>query len=361
MTDSTLGIHRTIPVQPWPVLAVIVAIVLAVLATGWEVRCRAAGYQPSLDDTRDLWVENRRRVTPDGVVIVGSSRGLFGLDLDEIEQGLGQRPVQLCLVGSCVYPILKSLADDTSFHGTVLCDLVPGLLMVPSMAPPYHNSEAALERARTQTKAQRWSHFISLPLEYSFASLQQEDLTLSALLHGLPIPNRQRAQIGPPLPPDFYSIDADRRARMEERVLTDAALRDHIKHGWVPLFTPPPKPHWIPDAAFGDFMQKLVEGRFAAMAAAVSAIRDRGGRVVFLRMPSSGDLRVVEDKLTPRAAIWERLLRESGAPGIDAEDHQELNNFDLPEWSHLSAKDSVEFTHRLVPHLREVLGKKAAP
>lgn len=361
MTDPMLGIHRSIPVQPWPVLAAVSAIALVALATGWEVHCRAAGYQAGLDDTRDLWVENRRRVTPDGTVVVGSSRGLFGLDLDELEKGLGQRPVQLCLVGSCVYPILKNLADDTTFHGTVICDLVPGLLMVPPMAPPYHNSESALERTRTQTVAQRCSHFISLPLEQSFAALQQEDLTLSALLHGLPIPNRQHAQVGPQLPPCFYTIDADRRARMEERVLTDATLRDHIKQGWVPLFTPPPKPHWIPDAAFGDFIQKMIEGRFAAMATAVSAIRERGGRVVFLRMPSSGELRVVEDTITPRAVVWDRLLRDCAAPGICAEDHPELSSFDLPEWSHLSAKDSVEFTRRLLPYLREALGKKISP
>ena len=345
-------IQRTIPTLPWSPIAVVAAIGIAMAVLGWEMHCRALGYTPGLDDTRDLWVEQRRSVQPDDLVIIGASRGLFGLDLDVLAEGLGRRPKQLCLVGSCVYPILKNLADDQRFHGMVICDLVPGLMTVPPMAPPYHNAENALARYRTQSYAQLWSHWLSVPLELTFACLQQEDLTLADLLRELPIPNRAHAQIGPALPPDFSTIDRDRRVRMSERVLTDQTLRERVKNGWIPLFSPPPKPHWIPDEAFGKFMHGMLEDRFAAMSAAVHAIQARGGRVVFIRMPSSGDLRVVEDRLTPRAAVWDRLLRESGAPGIYADDYPELCSFTLPEWSHLSAADSVEFTRRLVPYLR---------
>ena len=49
---------------------------------------------------------------PDSIVIIGDSRSLFDMDLDALEQGLGQRPVQLGLVGSCAYPILENLAND---------------------------------------------------------------------------------------------------------------------------------------------------------------------------------------------------------------------------------------------------------
>ena len=45
---------------------------------------------------------------------------------------------------------------------------------------------------------------------------------------------------------------------------------------------------------------------------------------------------------------WDRLLRETGAPGVHFEDHAELQGFDCPEWSHLNAEDSVEFSRRLV-------------
>jgi hypothetical protein len=335
-------------------LAIITAGIVAVAVAGWELHCRQLGYTAGLDDTADLWVEQRRSVQPDDTIIIGSSRSLFGLDLDELEHGLGRRPRQLCLVGSCVYPILKDVADDQSFHGTVICDLVPGLLMVPPMAPPYHNALRALERRRDQSVAQGISHLLSLPLEETFASLQQEDLTLTALLGGLPIPNREHAQIGPALPPHFSTIDRDRRTRMLD-LEHNPTLQQRVKLGWAPLFTPPPKPHWIPDAAFGEYMHGMIEGRFADMAKAVAAIRARGGKVVFLRMPSQGDLRAVEDRITPRAAVWDRLLKDTGAPGIFAEDHPELAGFILPDWSHLSGPDSVTFTQRLVPLLKDAL------
>ena len=86
-------------------------------------------------------------------------------------------------------------------------------------------------------------------------------------------------------------------------------------------------------------------------------IRDRGGRVVFVRFPVSGELKKHEDKLTPRAGPWTRLLKDTGAPGIYFEDYPELASFKCPEWSHLSAPDSVEFTKRLVPHLRSALAQ----
>ena len=67
-----------------------------------------------------------------------------------------------------------------------------------------------------------------------------------------------------------------------------------------------------------------------------------------------GPLKEFEDKLTPKAGPWTRIINESGAAGIYFADHPELM-FDCPEWSHLSGPDSVEFTKRLVPHLKTAL------
>jgi hypothetical protein len=45
----------------------------------------------------------------------------------------------------------------------------------------------------------------------------------------------------------------------------------------------------------------------------------------------------------------------TGAPGIYYPDFPDLSGFNCPEWSHLSASDSVEFSKCLVPHLRDAL------
>jgi hypothetical protein len=356
-SNSEPDFIRTVPVLPWGRLVVITACVVAVAVLAWELHCRALGYVPDLDDTNDLWVEARQSVKPDSAVIVGSSRGLFDLDLNILERSLGQRPVQLGLVGSCLYPVLRELADDPTFHGAVICDTVPGLLVVPPMAPPYKNAAKAVKQLHTQTWAQWSGHLLSLPLERTFACLQQEDLTLAALLKQIPLADRPRAQVGPALPPHFSTIDRDRRTWMIPQILTDQALRDRVKFGWAPLFTPPPKPSWIPDEAFGPFMDKLFNQRFVDLAKAVADLRARGARVVFARLPSSGDLRQLEEKITPKAVVWDRLLTETGAPGIWFEDYPELSGFACPEWSHLSAEDSVRFTEKFAPILVATLAK----
>jgi hypothetical protein len=105
-------------------------------------------------------------------------------------------------------------------------------------------------------------------------------------------------------------------------------------------------------------MAKIKEGiekRFADVTAAVAKIRARGGKIVFVRFPHSGALKELEDRTTPRDQTWDPLLKMTGAPGIYYSDFPDLAGFTCPEWSHLSAGDSVEFTRRLVPHLRAAL------
>jgi hypothetical protein len=132
-------------------------------------------------------------------------------------------------------------------------------------------------------------------------------------------------------------------------------LQDRVKNGWIALFTPPPPPSYVPR---DDFMAKVragIEARFRDTVEAVHKLQARGAKVVFVRFPMNGPLKELEDQQTPRAKTWDPLIQASGAPGIYFEDFPELSSFECPEWSHLSAGDSVEFTKRLVPHLRNTL------
>src|SRR5207302_2407652 len=183
------------------------------------------------------------------------------------------------------------------------------------------------------------------------------DLTLEELLKRLPIPNRPGALVPPRLPPYFRSVDRERRARMiEECARPGSELQRRIQQIWLPLFTPPPPPTYIPKEAFMAKMKEAIEGRFRDTTAAVAKLRARGGKIVFVRCPHSGGLKELEDQQTPRAQTWDPLLKSTGAPGIHYQDFPELAGFSCPEWSHLTAGDSVEFTKRLIPHLRTAPG-----
>jgi hypothetical protein len=221
--------------------------------------------------------------------------------------------------------------------------------------PPVQNAQNAVRRYHGQTWAQRVSHWVSVPLEESLAFLKQDDLTLEDLLKDLPIPNRPNAQVPPRLPPYFCSVDRERRARMIEQCARPGPLQEKVKARWSRLFTPPPPPKFVPKEVFEARIGEAIAARYRDTVTAVEKLRSRGGKIVFVRYPVTGKLKEYEDKATPRAQTWEPLLQQTAAPGIYFEDFPELAEFDCPEWSHLSAGDSVEFTKRLVPHLRSAL------
>jgi hypothetical protein len=351
-----LEFERPIPPAPWRGIAVVITIVVITATTAWELYCRSIGYGPTLNDNEDLWTLARRKVNPESLVIAGDSRAWFDLDLDELQKGLGKRPIQLALAGSCAYPVLADLADDKTFHGTIICSVVPRLFFAPPGTPPVALSEKAVRRYHNQTLAQRASEYLAMPLEEHVAFLKQEDLTLEQLLIRLPIPNRPGALVLPRLPPYFQSVDRERRARMIEQCAEPGQLQRTIQQIWLGLFTPPPPPTYIPRDKFIANMNKAIQDRFRDTVAAATKLRSRGGKIVFVRFPHSGGLKALEDRDTPRAKTWDPLLKQTGVPGLYYQDFPELSGFTCPEWSHLSAGDSVEFTKRLVPHLRSALG-----
>lgn len=351
----SLEYERPIPHLPWRGLTVVVVLIVMAATAAWELYARSMGYGPTLNDTEDLWVQVRRNVTPESLVIVGDSRPLFDLDLDELQKGLGKRPVQLSLAGSCAYPVLAHLANDETFHGTIICSIVPGMFFAPG-GPLLETSQKAISRLSKQTPAQRVSHHFGMFLEERIAFMKQEDLTLDQLLKQLPIPNRPYAHVPPRFPPYFQTVDRERRTRMfESCVDPNGPLARKIQQIWLPLFTPPPPPTYVPTDVFMANIMKTIGARFQDTKTAVEKLQARGGKIVFVRFPNSGELRALEDKLNPRARDWEQLLKMTNVPGIYWEDYPELASFTCPEWSHLSAGDSVEFTKRLVPHLRNAL------
>ena len=152
-----LEFERPIPPIQWRGITVLVVLVVVAATMGWELYCRAIGYGPTLDDNADLWTLRRRAVTPESIVIIGDSRGWYDVDLDELQKGLGKRPIQLAMGGGCGYPVLADLAKDESFHGAIICSVVPHIFFAPPGTPPMERGEKAVKRFHSQTPAQRAS------------------------------------------------------------------------------------------------------------------------------------------------------------------------------------------------------------
>jgi hypothetical protein len=336
-------------------LLAIAAVALVIGVAGWEMHVRALGYAPTLDDTPNLWATQRARavgVRADQVVFVGASRTLFDMDLQVFQHETGgPAPIQLATVGSNPLIILEDLAHDPSYAGTTIVGIVPPLVAAAA-GPPVAWPTRFVAHYHQWSVANRMELPLSEWLDERFAFINQDELTLSQLIdQGLALPLRPQV-FAPNLPGYMYSLDRDRQAHMIERIATQAAAQQKIQQVWLPLFKGPPKPAVFTDQQWTKMLSDGWESNLQRIKQSVAAITARGGKVIFSRLPSSGGVLAVENSVTPRAMIWDRILSETHAPGIYFEDYPELSGFQCPEWSHLSASDATVYTQRFARILK---------
>jgi len=129
---------------------------------------------------------------------------------------------------------------------------------------------------------------------------------------------------------------------MWPRIETDERLREHARWAWKGFKEKFP------------YTPQLMAKGHARAKAAVDKIRARGGEVVFVRPPSTVELRVNEEAQVPKAKGWDVLLRNTRSAGVHFDDMPEAQNLDLPEWSHLTRKCATVFTDAYVRRLTQL-------
>ena len=316
--------------------SLIIALAISLLlATLWEFHWCAEEYIPYVDDNKDLWASWRRKVPelkPNQVLIVGSSRAHFDLDIYEWEKQTGSRPMMLARVGTSPGPIIKDLAENTDFNGILLVGVAPDLFFEPPNKGGWRRLDERIDYFYKQTYAQRLNQFVFQKIDPNFSYIN-DHLQLKGLMEWLPLP--QRDSVKPYLFwPDMSVNDANRNLSMRPSMETDTAMQNAYKFiwgswGWPKL-----------DTSKVDTVLNLYAGW-------VKTIEDRGGRIIFIRAPSSGKYLEVETEAYPREIYWDELLRRTNCTGIHFTDYTQLSGYDCPEWSHLLAKDAQTYTRDL--------------
>ena len=343
---------RPIPEAHWRGVGLLTALLVLGFMVAWETYWRLQGYEPQLEETAELWARMRDKAgtgTADEGVYTGSSRIAFDLDLDVWEQYYGApRPINLAKIGTNPRPFVTDMANDPDFRGILLVGVTEGLFFTPDEAPPAGEARVYIDHFNNRSLSARSDYLLGIPLQSAFASINKEDLSLATLirLSWMDLPDRAGAYVMPDYPPYIGSIGPDRRIRMWQRCERDPALQHKVQQSWMPWFTMGPPLDGPPLDAIMESVRQDVE-----------KIRSRGGQVVFLRLPSTDGLLEVERERWPREAYWDRLIRETGAPGIYFEDYAGLSGFDCPEWSHLTRADAVLYTRNLIPILQAALSR----
>ena len=345
--------NRPIPEVQWKPALLLAIILMAVGFIAWEYNARVIwGYEPeAYIDNNGLWAIQRRQIDhsdENTVAIIGASRILFDFDLDTHESMTGTRPIQLALAGTNPGPILTDLAKDEDFKGLLYVGITPGSFFrngggLSADAPEYYAKESP-----TQWMSQQ----ISMLIEPYLSFYDLSNWPLFTLIERIELPNR--AGVFDP--------------RMGVWKISQAAKDRDTKMFWKvedqPAYQLKAQMTWRGFMEMGDKrgpskfdLDKYMEGVIKD----VAAIRARGGEVVFVRLPSSGDYRPREKRLQPRSEYWDRLLKDTESVGVHFEDHAELQGFRTPEWSHLHSDDAPKFTQALIPIVNQKLIEAGKP
>ncbi|MCB0447518.1 MAG: hypothetical protein KDD03_08405 [Gelidibacter sp.] len=324
----------------------IIALTLSVMSlVAWELYWRSQGKIPDLDDDKNLWAVQRAKVkhaSQNDVVLLGSSRVLFDIQLNEWEKETGIRPIQLASAGTSPLPMFHDIVNNTDFKGTLLVGVTPGLFFSTTYpeAGPWKRAQNRVDYFENRTYAQRLNHWFSLPLQKNFAFVStseegwSDDIDLKSLLNNISINNRTGKPQYPPFEAFAY-IEEDRNNPMSEKTATDTAFANSIKAAWKFVILGNTNP---PDR----------EGTTNFFVSDAKKFIARGGNLILLRCPSSGWIKGGEDKFLSRTEFWDPLVKASNAKAYYYEDYEQLKDLTCPEWSHLSAPDARYFTTELV-------------
>lgn len=330
---------------------ILTVVLVAATVISWELYVRSKGFDLSFDDDPALWSDKRRMVyepADKATVFIGSSRIKFDLDISTWEKITGKHAIQLACVGSNPIPVLEDLAADKNFKGGLVVD-VTEVLFFSTEHPNLSSPEKNIKYYKEQTPAQWASFKIDHVLESGLVFLDKDRLSLNATLDNLHIPSRTGVFVEPIFPVDFGRVKFNRQEYMTDRFAADTAMRNHVIGMWVlygKMAKDPP--------ASGAKLDSL----FNVVKTAVDKIRSRGGKVIFVRTPSSGGFLAQEKMGYPREKYWDELLKRTSSYGIHFSDYPVISQLTCPEFSHLSQSDAVLFTKNFIKILDEQPGWK---
>jgi hypothetical protein len=221
---------------------------------------------------------------------------------------------------------LQSLAADTTFRGTVICDIVP-----PAIHPSRWRDQQVYYTHRPSRSA-LLDTFAHCALQNSLAlfdpRLNLLDRTVGVYL-GLPSPA-----------PRFAHVRLDRALECDFSRHANVSDYRHDELARIRAV--------YRDSALCD-LRELSEA-VPVLTECVRRIQRRGGHVVFVRLPSARDRLEVEETNHPQG-FWNKLLPPTGAVCVDFQQNRSWSRFELPDDSHLDVRSTPAFTDALLDEL----------
>ncbi len=325
---STSSSSERVPQGGWLRTWVVALVIVAVVVSGWEwfVRARGLG-DVAVANTAELWIRERERAAALGdeaVVLVGASRMQGGIDLETLQAFSKAKPVQLAITASPLMPVLRNLADDPAITGTVVVSLDMSSLRILDQESDAQRWIAAYDdfkAGRTAVFYQPAEDWLHQRVDSALVSFSR-----NARPHQLVLASTADSYVRT-LPDRSQQFDYSKIDREEAY-----ARRVQLLRGYT-------EPRFIEIPGIDDL--------FAEIEQLVEKLQARGAKVIFVRFPSSKQVRELEDIRFPREIYWDKFSAATSARTIHFADYPQLGNVDLPDGMHLDASEQKKFTEAL--------------
>ncbi len=319
-----------------------IPVTLALLTVS-EVWWRTRGHTTDLSDTKELWCLHRAKATPRNqqkvLAVVGWSRAQQGIVPTLLQAAFPEyQIVHLPINGTPSYAVFADLCHDSAFHGIILFETTAaGLMMDPEKEEraidyvEYYRRNFSAPQG-TDENCNAWIG----------ATLQAHLVVFSPALSPR---NLLRTAFAPF--PRFISMDEYRYRAAHYRTrlsISEIETQRELRLSRV-------RPFAEIRLSQQDFQRHLRE----FVRRDYNSLRNRGGRAVFIRMPTTGDHWRIDSAIAPKQLFWDRITSSTGVPTIHFRDYPGLSEFECPDGSHLDALDAPPFTLRLAAIVQRML------
>lgn len=337
-SDPNLVQPDGLPECPWGRTWLVAVVLFAGLSCLIETTWCSRGHTPSVSDNRALWAWHRTRIDGAGqkaVVLLGDSRMQYGFSIEEFEDQFPDHDVvQLAVRGKNPYAILKDLAEDEEFCGTILIagsctDILPRGGANTQHLVSYYYEHSPAEMTDDVMSAYLQSRLTMVGSHVGWKNVLQSVVTSWEM----PAPEYAQMDLN-------RSFEADYQRRKYPEMPQET--RDRIKLKRHEKLFKRVQPWPI------DLWRELTE----VLEQQIERIQERGGRVVIIRFPSANGLWKLYETVQPKVTYWDEFAARTSATTLHYVDDPELSRFDCPDWEHIDVTDKRPFTSVLLDRLR---------
>ncbi len=333
MPSSTSNSNRKYWHRSWIGAILIALIVLAAMELFW----RSHGHIPSVVDDERLWSVERNKVgtSPKEIVLLGSSRMQTDISIETLQRMLPDYSIiNLSLDGTCANAVLHDLAADIGFKGIILTETTSECIMFGD------NKNMGLSQ-QFYIDFYHNTYNLNVAVNRHIATyLQQNLVVINPYLNLIKVVA------------DFFSKKQLRQPNYVESFENRSRAADYTKldisrHKAIRLQKN--EEHYIslkPDINFDFFTKQM-----SVMNTSVKTIQSRGGNVIFIRFPVTGEQWIRDEAFFPRETFWDPMVNITEAVTIHFRDIDSMLTLECPDTSHLDKRDTKVFTESLILEL----------